>query len=150
NAQVSWLEPRRLRDPFVIVLILAGFVFGLGPLLGPRQFSDITGFKGTDTLVIRLAGCATLGYGVGLLVGFRGAWREVWMAAVGGMLALRSRRWAEIRIPALMALTFNGTSLLAALLEVAGGGAQIVAYLIIGTAGLVTVGTALALSRNGR
>ena len=49
-----------------------------------------------------------------------------------------------------MGLTFNGTSLLAALLEVAGGGAQIVAYLIIGTAGLVTVGTALALSRNGR
>src|SRR5205823_11109150 len=83
NAHVSWLEPRRLRDPFVIVLILAGFVFGLGPLLGPRQFSDITGFKGTDTLVIRLAGCATLGYGVGLLVGFRGAWREVWMAVAG-------------------------------------------------------------------
>ena len=47
NARVSWLEPRRIRDPFLIVLILAGFVFGLGPLLGPKQFSDITGFKGT-------------------------------------------------------------------------------------------------------
>ena len=33
-----------------------------------------------------------------------------------------------------MALTFNGTSLLAALLELAGGSPQPVAYLIIGTA----------------
>jgi hypothetical protein len=265
---VSWFEPRRIRDPFLIVLILAGFVFGLGPLLGPKQFSDLTGFQGTDTLLIRLAGCATLGYGVGLLVGFRAPWREIWIAiagvlvfnigslvagvaaiaqgspppivylvivvsivfvagaayllrnpplapgeapvgsgtpdiarwllwlfvigtaaalvfglgplvlgggfgrlfgyagnddwiyrqagaatlgaGVGGLLALRSRRWPEIRIPAVMALTFNGTSLLAALLEIASGGAQPVAYLIIGTAGLVTVGTALALRRDGR
>lgn len=259
---------QRLRDPLVVLLIAAGLVFGLGPLVVPKTFADVTGFLGTDTLLTRLAGAATLGYGVGLLIAFRAAWRVIWIAiagvcvfnlgsllagvlavaaggaqpivylvlvvsvlfvagsaylllspplragesavgsgppdiarwliwlfvigtaaalvfglgplvlggafgrlfgypgnddwvyrqagaatlgaAIGGLLALRSRRWAEIRIPTVMALTFNGTSVLAAIVEIAGGGAQPVAYLILATAGLVTVGTALALVRNGR
>jgi len=267
-ALVGALEPRRIRDILFAMFIATGFVFGLGPLLAPRQFADITQFKGTDVLVLRLAGCATLGYGVGFLLGYRAPWRQMWIAvisvmvfnlgslvacvaailagnpqpvvllvtlvsilfvagsayllrnppvaageampgsgtpdiaqwlvilfvigaaaalvfglgplllgggfgrifnapgnddwiyrqagastlggAIGGLFALRSRRWPEIRIPVVMALVFNGTSVLAALLDISAGTAQLVTYLILGTAGLVTVGMAAALMRNGR
>jgi hypothetical protein len=261
-------DARRLRDPLFVLFILTGFAFGLGPLLGPKQFADLTGFLGTDTLVIRLAGCATLAYGVGFLLGFRVPWREIWIAVVavcvfnlgslvagvaavaagsappivylvivvsilfvagsawllrqppvaagepavgsgspdiaqwllvlfivgtaaalvfglgplilgggfgrqlgypgndewiyrqagaatlgagvGGLFAIRSRRWAEMRIASVMSLTFNATATFAALAEVVGGGAQPVAYLILVTAGLVSAGTIAALARNGR
>ena len=262
------LEGKRLRDVMFALFVITGFVFGLGPLLAPRQFSDIAQFKGTDVLVLRLAGCATLGYGVGFLLGFRAPWRQMWIAviavmvfnvgsliagvaavaagnpppivylvlvvslifvagaatllrdppleageaavgsgqpdiaqwlvilfivgaaaalvfglgplilgggfgklfnapgnddwiyrqagastlggAVGGLFALRSRRWAEIRIPTVMAVTFNGTSVIAALLDIAAGTAQPVTYLILATAGVVTIGTTAALMRDGR
>jgi hypothetical protein len=265
---VGALDRRRIRDVLFALFVATGFVFGLGPLLAPRQFSDITQFRGTDVLVLRLAGCATLGYGIGFLLGFRAPWRQMWIAvvsvmvfnigslvacaaaiaagnaqpvvylvtvvsilfvagaayllrnppvdpgepatvsgppdiaqwllylfvigtaaalvfglgplilggqfgkllnapgnddwiyrqagastlggAIGGIFAIRSRRWEEIRIPTVMALTFNGTAVIAAILDIAAGTAQPVTYLIIATAGLVTVGTALALSRNGR
>jgi hypothetical protein len=48
-----------------------------------------------------------------------------------------------------MALTFNGLSVVAALLEIAAGG-QPIAWLILDAAGVVTVGMAVALLRQGR
>jgi hypothetical protein len=262
------IDSRRLRDPLLVLLILAGLFFGLAPLVLPKQFGDVTGFRAQDLFLYRLAGAATLGYGVALLVGFRAPWRELriviastavfnaasiaaclaaivqgaaqWLvyvillasilftagtlsllvnpplgpgegagrdgspdiaqwvvalfaigvlaslvfgvgplvagggfgralgfpgfddfiyrqagaattgACVGGLLALQSRRWREIRLAAVAALTFNAASVLAALIEVAGGSPQPVAFVILAAAALVTAGMALALQRAGR
>jgi hypothetical protein len=268
NARVGALDPRRIRDPLLVLLILAGLFFGLAPLLAPKQFGDITGFRSQDLFLYRLAGAATLGYGVALLVGFRAPWPELriviastavfngasiaaclvaiaqggaqWLvyviglasivftagtlylllnpplaqgetarpagapdaarwvvalfaigtlaslafglgpliagggfgrafgapgfddfiyrqagaattgACVGGLLALQSRRWREIRLPAVAALVFNAASVGAALVEVAGGSPQPIVYVILAAAALVTVGMAIALRRAGR
>ncbi|MEA2673275.1 MAG: hypothetical protein QOI92_467 [Chloroflexota bacterium] len=111
--------------------VAAAAVFGLGPLLLGGQFGVIVGAAGNDSFVYRQAGAATLG------------------AAIGGYLVLRSRRWSAARIPALMAVTFNGLSVIAALIEIAND-AQPVAYLILAAAAFTTVGMALALYRRGR
>jgi hypothetical protein len=268
DARVAVIDSRRLRDPLLVLLVLAGLVFGLAPLLVPKQFGDFAGFRAQDLFLYRLAGAATLGYGVALLVGFRAPWPELriliastsvfnaasiaacvvaivqggaqWLvyvillasvvftvgtlyllanppyepgeragpdgsrdvaqwivalfaigvlaslvfgvgplvagsgfgralgfpgfddfvyrqagaattgACVGGLLALQSRRWREIRLAAVAALTFNATSVFAALVEVAGGSPQPVAYVILAAALLVTAGMALALQRAGR
>jgi hypothetical protein len=109
----------------------AATAFGLGPLLLGGQFGELFGASGADPFVYRQAGAATFG------------------AALGGFLVLHARRWSAARIPALMALTFNGLSVIAAVVEILGGGTPI-AFLILGTAGLMTVGMALALYRRGR
>jgi hypothetical protein len=262
------IDSRRLRDPLLVLLILAGLFFGLAPLLVPKQFGDVTGFRAQDLFLYRLAGAATLGYGVALLVGFGAAWRELriliestavfngasiaaclvaivqggaqWLvyvillasilftagtlyllanpplgpgeragsdgspdlaqwivalfaigvvaslvfglgplvagggfgqalgfpgyddfiyrqagaattgACVGGLLALQSRRWREIRLAAVAALIFNAASVVAALVELAGGSSQPIVFVILGAAALVTVGMTLALRRAGR
>jgi hypothetical protein len=266
---VGAIDARRIRDPLLILLVIAGFFFGLAPLLAPKQFGDVSGFAAKDLFLYRLAGAATLGYGVALLVGFRAPWRELriliastavfnlcsiiacliaivqggaqWLvfvilpasvlfcagtllllrdpperagaagaagaagpdaatwilalfavgvlaslvfglgplilaggfgralgypglddfiyrqagsatfgACVGGVLALQARRWRELRLPAIAALTFNGASVLAALLDIAGGSPQPVAYVILAAAAVVSVGMIAALARNGR
>ena len=81
--------------------------------------------------VYRQAGAATLG------------------AAIGGLLVLQSRRWSATRLPTLMAVTFNGLSVIAAIVEIIRGGPPI-SFLILGAAGLTTVGMGLALARKGR
>ena len=261
-------DTRRLRDPLLVLLIVAGLFFGLAPLLLPREFGAFFGFQAQDVFVYRLAGAATLGYGVALLLGFRAPWRELriliastavfnaasiaaclvaiaaggaqWLvyvillasilftagtllllanppvdasdttapggaheaaqwilalfaigvlaslvfglgplilgggfgraigypglddfiyrqagaattgACAGGILALRSRLWPEIRLAAVAALTFNLASAIAAVVEVARGDAQPVAYLILAAASVVTLGMGLALQRGGR
>jgi hypothetical protein len=112
--------------------VLASLVFGLGPLILGGGFGRALGFPGFDDFIYRQAGAATTG------------------ACVGGILALRSREWQEIRLAAVAALTFNLASFLAAVVEITRGGAQPVAYLILAAAGLVSIGMALALRRGGR
>jgi hypothetical protein len=114
-----------------VIGVAAAAVFGLGPLLLGGQFGVLVGASGDDSFVYRQAGAATLG------------------AAVGGILVLRSRRWSATRLPTLMAVTFNGLSLIAAIVEIIRGG-QPIAFLILGAAGLTTVGMGLALARKGR
>jgi hypothetical protein len=261
------IDSRRPRDPLLVLLILAGLFFGLAPLLAPKPFGDFTGFRAQDLFLYRLAGAATLGYGVALLVGFRAPWRELriviastavfnaasiaaclvaivqggaqlvvfvillasvlftagtlyllsnpplgagetaapegspdvasWIVAlfaigvaaslvfglgplvagggfgralgypgfddfiyrqagaattgacVGGLLALQSRRWREIRLAAVAAITFNAASVVAAVIEIAGGAPQPVVYVILAAAAVVTVGLALAVQRSG-
>lgn len=250
-----------------MLLIAAGAFFGLAPFLVPSQFASIFGFVGSDTLMYRIAGAATFGYGVGLALGYRASWPSLrvaiaatgvfnlgsllacalaiaagntqpvvflitaasllfapaclyyvyrpptnrpaapssddhplatWVTAlyvigmasalffgvaalllagpfghslgypgmddfiyrqggaatlgagVGGVLVLLDRNWLTARIPTIMALTFNGLSLIAVLLDIAAGTVQPIAYVILGAAGLVTVGTALAVYRGGR
>lgn len=249
------------------LLIVAGWFFGLAPFLLPAQFATAFGFAGTDVFVYRIAGAATFGYGVGLLIGWRASWAEMrlpflatlifnacsifaclaaivagatpwivfvillasilftagtgyflthppaflgpsrpsgdhelaqWVVAlyvigvvaavffglaslfpagafgkavgatgaddfiyrqagsatlgagIAGFFVLRSRRWETARIPTVMALVFNGLSVIAAILEIASGGGAWIAWIILLAAGLVTVGMALALRREGR
>jgi hypothetical protein len=114
-----------------VIGVAAAAVFGLAPLLLGGQFGVLVGASGDDPFVYRQAGAATLG------------------AAVGGILVLQSRRWSATRLPTLMAVTFNGLSVIAAIVEIIGG-AQPIAWLILAAAGLTTVGMGLALARRGR
>jgi hypothetical protein len=114
-----------------VIGVAAAAVFGLGPLLLGGQFGVLVGASGNDSFVYRQAGAATLG------------------AAIGGILVLQSRRWSATRLPTLMAVTFNGLSVIAAIVEIIRGGPPI-AFLILGAAGLTTVGMGLALARKGR
>jgi len=128
-------ELERPIAPWVVLLftvgVAAAVVFGLGPLLLGGDFGRLVGASGDDPFVYRFAGAATFG------------------AAVGGVLVLQSRRWSAARLPALMAVTFNGLGVIAAIIEILGDGAPI-AYLILAAAGLTTVGMTLALYRRGR
>jgi hypothetical protein len=114
-----------------LIGVVAATVFGLGPLLLAGGFGQLVGASGDDPFVYRQAGAATVG------------------AAVGGLLVLTSRRWSAARIPALMAVTFNGLSVIAAIVEILGP-ARPIAFVILAAAGLTTVGMGLALSRRGR
>lgn len=114
-----------------VVGVAAAAMFGLGPLILGGQFGVLVGASGDDPFVYRQAGAATLG------------------AAVGGILVLRSRRWSATRLPTLMAVTFNGLSLIAAIVELIRGGPPI-ALLILAAAGVTTIGMGLALARRGR
>lgn len=129
-------ELERPIAPWVVGLFTVGVsaaaVFGLGPLLLGGEFGRLVGASGDDPFVYRFAGAATFG------------------AAAGGVLVLQSRRWSAARLPALMAVTFNGLSVIAAIIELLGGRATPVAYLILAAAGLTTIGMALALARRGR
>ena len=111
--------------------VAAAAVFALGPLVLGGQFGVLVGASGDDPFVYRQAGAATLG------------------AAVGGLLVLRSSRWSAVRIPALMAITFNGLSVIASIIEIVRGGPP-VAFLILAAAAFTTAGMALALYRRGR
>ena len=109
----------------------AGFVFGLLPLLVPSQFASISGFPGNDTYVYRLAGAATLGYGVALA------------------LALRRGRWMPMRPLVAATLTFNAASLIACAIALADGSATWIVYLITAASLLFVAGTSLILVRRG-
>jgi hypothetical protein len=118
---------------FVLGTIAALF-FGLVTLVAGGAFGRAVGAPGLDDFVYRQGGAATLG------------------AGIGGALVLVDRRWSSARIPTFMAVTFNGMSVIAALLDIAAGTAQPITYLILAAAGLVTVGSlaALWLNREGR
>ena len=122
DARVAMIDSRRIRDPLLVLLILAGLVFGLAPLLVPRQFGDFAGFRAQDLFLYRLAGAATLGYGVALLVGFRAPWRE-------------------LRILIASTAVFNGASIAACLVAIVQGGAQWLVYVILLASILFTAGT---------
>ena len=128
-------ELERPIAPWVVGLFTVGVaaaaVFGLGPLVLGGEFGKLVGATGDDPFVYRFAGAATLG------------------AAAGGILVLQSRRWSAARLPALMAVTFNGLSVIAAIIEILENGRPI-AGLILAAAGLTTAGMTLALYRRGR
>ena len=121
--------------PWVVGLFAIGAVaaafFGLAALVPAGAFGQAVGYSGADDFVYRQGGAATLG------------------AAVGGLLVLRARSWEAARLPALMAVTFNGLSVVAAVVDIANGG-QPIAWVILAAAAVVTAGMTLALMRAGR
>jgi hypothetical protein len=126
--------PRNLAQWVVALFVigtLAALFFGIGSLILATAFGKALGAPGNDDFIYRQAGAATLG------------------AGIGGIAVLMTRRWESARIPTLMALVFNGLSVVAALLQISSGVSGI-APVILAAAGLVTIGSALALYRRGR
>lgn len=112
--------------PLLLLLILAGFVFGLGPLVAPVQFATAFGFTGNDVFIYRLGGAGTLGYGVALLLGYRAS-------------------WTSLRILVAATAVFNACSIAACAVIIAGGDAQPIVFVIMAASVLFTVGTVLLL-----
>jgi len=124
---------------WVTYLFAFGAIAALGTgsvalLLGGAGGKLLAGYSGTDSIIYREAGAATLA------------------AAYGAYLALRSRRWAEIGRGTWGALAFNGLSLIAAVLEIArgNGGLNLLSVAVLAVSLVVTVGLALAMARGGR
>jgi hypothetical protein len=81
----------------MLTAIAAATLFGVLGAFLPVLTAQFFGYAGTEVFAYRLAGAACLGY------------------AVMGLLNLRSRAWAEVRLPVLMAIVFNGASFLVAI-----------------------------------
>lgn len=117
---------------FLVVATVLALTFGVLPLFLPAQFNPLFGFKATDLFIFRQAGAATLGYGV------------------MGIFELRSRHWAELRWPAVMALVFNGLSFIVSLAAIIEGNPSWLVYPIAAASLGVTVASVLVLVRKGR
>lgn len=117
---------------FLILGTVLSAVFGLMPLLIPVFGAQLLGFHGTDVFLIRQAGAASLGY------------------AVMGVYGLRSGSWAELRLPLVMALIFNGFSFIASVIALFSGEPVLISV-VIGAASLfVTIVGYIAYQRSGR
>lgn len=116
---------------FLILGTVLSGVFGLMPLLIPVFGANLLGFHGTDVFLIRQAGAASLGY------------------AVMGVYGIRSGSWAELRLPLVMALIFNGFSFLASVVALFSG-EPVLITVVIGAASLfVTIVGLIAYQRKG-
>ena len=117
---------------FLILGTVLSAVFGLMPLLIPVFGAQLLGFHGTDVFLIRQAGAASLGY------------------AVMGVYGIRSGSWAELRLPLVMALIFNGFSFIASVIALFSG-EPVLIVVVIGAASLfyTIVGT-IAYQRKGQ
>ncbi len=104
------------------VQVLAGFVFGVIPLLAPAQAASFVGYTGDDQLVYRLAGAATAGYLVAALAAL--AWRS---------------SWRDLRIPIIGTLTFTTAAALGSLVSLVGGDRHWVVVVVLLAAGSFAV-----------
>jgi hypothetical protein len=104
----------------------------LGLLLG-GTLGRLFGYDGADDFVYRQMGAAILGY------------------ALGGVLALRSGRWVELRGSAWGALAFNGLSAIATVVELTRpGGVNLWSLVVLLVSVGVTGGLIVAIRRGGR
>jgi len=108
-------------ERILLLLPLAGgLVFGVLPFLLGGAFGRLFGYPGNDSFVYRLAGAATFGYAVALIMG------------------LRKGDWTPLRLVVVATLTFNLASIFACIMELVGGSASILVYLILGTSIAIT------------
>lgn len=118
-------------ERFLLFLPIAGgLIFGVFPLLLGGAFGAALGFPGNDAFVYRLAGAATLGYAVALIMG------------------LRSGDWAPLRLVVVATLAFNLASIYACVVQLAAGDTNILVYLILGTSIAISGITAWMLNRH--
>lgn len=117
-----------------MIIFLTVAAFGTGTLftLAPAQVSQLFGFNGTDELVFRFGGAATLGF------------------AVMGVIELRNLSWRELRIPSMNALAFNGVGLVATVLSILRGDPILLLLVILLVNVVATVGYIIALQRQGK
>jgi hypothetical protein len=97
----------------LLLPLAGGVVFGLLPFLFGSALGKFGGFPGNDSFIYRLAGAATFGYGVALIMG------------------LRQGDWAPMRSVVIAVLTFNLASIFAAIMAFVSGDAKIIVYVIL-------------------
>jgi hypothetical protein len=113
----------------LLLPIAGGLAFGVFPLLLGGAFGKLLGFPGNDAFIHRLAGAATLGYAVALIMG------------------LRQGDWTPLRLVVIATLAFNVASIYACLAQLMAGNTHLVIYLILGTSIAITAITAAMLNR---
>ena len=99
----------------LLLPIAGGLVFGVFPFLLGGAFGRILGFSGDDTFIYRLAGAATFGYAVALIMG------------------LRQGDWMPLRLVVIGTLAFNLASIYACVAQLVAGETNLIIYLILGT-----------------
>ena len=102
-----------LERTLLLLPLAGGVVFGLLPFLFGSALGKFGGFPGNDSFIYRLAGAATFGYGVALIMG------------------LRQGDWAPMRSVVIAVLTFNLASIFAAIMALVSGDAKIIVYVIL-------------------
>lgn len=118
-------------ERILLLLPIAGaLVFGLFPLLLGGAFGAALGAPGNDSFVYRLAGAATLGYAVALIMG------------------IRQGDWTPLRLVVIATLAFNVASIYACVVQLATGSTNLVIYLILGTSIAITAITTSMLNRH--
>ena len=130
---ISRGDRRKLNTLERLLLLLptaGGLVFGVLPLLLGGAFGAALGYPGNDSFVYRLAGAATLGYAVALILG------------------LRQGDWAPLHLVVIGTLTFNLASIYACALHLLTGDTNLFVYLIFGTSIAITGITLWLLSRH--
>jgi hypothetical protein len=132
--RVAGEERRKLSSLERVLLLLpiaGGLVFGVFPLLLGSAFGTALGFPGNDAFIYRLAGAATLGYAVALIMG------------------IRQGDWIPLRLIVIATLAFNLASIYACVAQLMAGNSNIVIYLILGTSIAISAITATMLNRYG-
>jgi hypothetical protein len=114
----------------LLLPIAGGLVFGIFPLLLGGAFGAALGFSGNDTFIYRLAGAATLGYAVALIMG------------------IRQGDWTPLRLVVIATLAFNVASTYACVAQLVAGNTNLIIYLILGTSIAITAITASMLNRH--
>jgi hypothetical protein len=126
--QTSRLSP--LEKALLLLPTAGGLIFGLAPLLIPGSFAAISGAPGNDPYIYRLAGAATFGYAVALI------------------LALSQDDWIQAHLLVIAVLTFNLASLYACIVEIVSGTANPVVYMIFATSIAIVAITSWVLTRH--
>lgn len=114
----------------LLLPLVGGLVFGALPFLLGGAFGKVFGYPGNDSFVYRLAGAATFGYAVALIMG------------------LKRGDWAPLRLVVIATLTFNLASIFACVVELVAGDTNIFVYLILGTSIAITGITTWILNRH--
>jgi hypothetical protein len=114
----------------LILPALAGLAIGLFPLLLPKLFADLSQFSPKDEYIYRLAGAATLGYGVALIIG------------------LFQKEWRILRLTVIGTLVFNLASLYACGSAIVQGNAPYSVYFVLACSVLFVTITSLLLARH--
>jgi hypothetical protein len=109
-----------LERTLLLLPLAGGLVFGLLPFLLGGAFGRLFGYPGNDSFIYRLAGAATFGYAVALIMG------------------LRKGDWTPLRLVVIATLTFNLGSIFASGMELLAGNTNILVVLILGTSIAIT------------
>lgn len=120
-----------LERALLLLPTLGGLVFGLLPFLLGGAFGVLFGAPGNDSYIYRLAGAATFGYAVALIMG------------------LGQSDWVPLRLVVVAMLTFNLASIYACAAELIGGNTNILIYLILGTSIAISAIAIWLLNRHG-
>jgi hypothetical protein len=117
------------RALLVLQVLVAG-VIGVGPLAFPDTFAQLAGGAQSESFIARLAGAATVSYGVMALVG------------------LFRARWSELRIATMATFTFNVAAVAGALITLGEGDTRPIVFSVAVAATVFTLIAGYWLYRN--